>query len=200
MLFGTLDSEDFACATWAHRLGLVVLSVCYRHTPEFVFPTQHNDAWDGFEWVMANAQLLAVDPSKVVVGGISAGGSLTASVLYREVQLAREAGRPVRVKGQLLVVPWLVHRDAYPFHLFAAREKASLVQCAAAPILPKQRYDLFTDLLNIRDPREPLMNVGLAGEEELEGVPRTAFMVNGWGPLRDEASFLRRSWNRWVCL
>jgi acetyl esterase/lipase len=186
MLFGTLDSEEFVCATWAHRLGLVVLNVCYRHTPDFVFPTQHNDAWDAFEWVMANAQLLAVDSAKIVVGGISAGGSLTASVLYREAQLAREAGRPVRIKGQLLVIPWLIHRDAYPFHLFAAPQKSSLVQCATAPILPKDRYDLFTDLLKIQDPREPWMNVGLASEEELKGTPRTAFIVNGWDLLRDE--------------
>lgn len=186
MLFGTLNSEDFACATWADRTGFVVLHACYRHTPEFAYPTQHNDAWDAFEYIMNNAASVAIDHTRLAVGGISAGGSLAASVLYREVGLARENGRPVRVKGQLLVIPWLVHRDAYPFEEFAAREKTSIVQCADAPILTKERYDLFTDLLKIDDPKEPWMNVGTADDEKLVGMPRTAFMVNGWDMLRDE--------------
>jgi acetyl esterase/lipase len=163
-----------------------VVHVCYRHTPEFVFPTQHHDAWDGFEWVLANAETLEVDSRSVAVGGISAGGMLAAAVVLQEVKLAKEKGRTVRVKGQLLAIPWLIHRDAYPWHLFAEREKASLVQCADAPILPEQRYNLFTDLLMAANPKDPLMNTALAADEDLAGMPRTAFIVNGWDMLRDD--------------
>ncbi|OIW35406.1 alpha/beta-hydrolase [Coniochaeta ligniaria NRRL 30616] len=186
-LFGTTDSESYACSNWALRLGFTVIHVCYRHTPEFVFPTQHHDAWDGFEWVVANAEMLMVDPANIVVGGISAGGSVTAAVVLQEVKLAKQEGRTVRIKGQLLAIPWLIHREAYPWHLFADREKASLVQCADAPILPKQRYDLFTDLLKVANPKDPLMNVGLSVEEDLTGMPKTAFIVSGYDMLRDDA-------------
>ncbi|KAJ9156960.1 Alpha/beta-hydrolase [Coniochaeta hoffmannii] len=185
-LFGTTDSEDYSCSNWALRLGFVVVHICYRHTPEFVFPTQHHDAWDGFEWVLANAGMLAVDVAQIVVGGISAGGSLAAAVVLQEVRLAKQEGRKVRIKGQLLAIPWLIHRDAYPWHLFVEPANASLVQCADAPILPKRRYDLFTDLLKVADPKDPLMNIGLAADEDLKGIPKTAFLVNGWDILRDD--------------
>ncbi|KAB5530551.1 putative lipase/esterase [Coniochaeta sp. 2T2.1] len=185
-LFGTLDSEDYACSNLAVNLGFAVVHVCYRHTPEFEFPSQHHDAWDGFEWVLSNAERIGVDSGNIVVGGISAGGCLAAAVVLHEVKLAKQGGREVRIKGQLLAIPWLIHRDAYPWHLFTDRRKSSLVQCADAPILPKERYDLFTDLLNVSDAKDRLMNTALAEDEELTGMPRTAFIVNGWDMLRDD--------------
>ncbi|KAK3692311.1 alpha/beta hydrolase fold-3 [Podospora appendiculata] len=190
MLFGSVDSEDYSCMVWARRLGFAVISVCYRHTPDFQFPTQTNDAWDAFEWVAANAADIGVDPDNIVVGGVSAGGCLTAGVVFREVALAKHEDRKPRVKGQLLVIPWLVHRDVYPTELFAGIEKCSIVQCADAAVLPKSWYDLFTDLLAVKDPKEPIMNVALAADEELRGTPRTAFIVCGWDMLRDEAFIL----------
>lgn len=196
MLLGTADGEAWSCATWAHSLAgattpAAVLHVCYRHTPEATHPRQHDDAWDAFEWIVAAATgggaLPGVDRSRLVVGGVSAGASLAASVVFREAALARREGRPGRVAAQLLVIPWLVHRDAYPLHLFADPDRASLLQCEASPTLPKPRYDMFTDLCQVRDPRDPLMNVALAEEEELRGTPRTAIVAVGWDMLRDEA-------------
>ncbi|KAK3945496.1 alpha/beta-hydrolase [Diplogelasinospora grovesii] len=188
MLFGTVATEDFSCISWSLALGFPVISVCYRHTPDFTFPTQIHDAWDSFEWVIQNADKLGVDPESIVVGGISAGGCLTASILYTETRLAREQKRRNRVRGQLLIIPWLIHRDAYPLGLFKEEACCSMVQCRDAPILPKPRYDMFTDLFKVEKPKEErLMNVGLATEEELQGMPDTAFIVCGWDMLRDEA-------------
>jgi acetyl esterase/lipase len=189
MLIGTLDGEDYTCAALLSRLGenYTVLHVCYRHTPEWTFPTQTNDAWDAFEWIHAHAAELGVDGSRLAVGGASAGGCLTSSVVFRDISLAKAESRPPRVAGQILAIPWLIAREAYPFSMFVDAQKSSFHQCAQAPILPKPRYDMFSDLMKVADPHDPIINVGLASEDDLKGTPRTAYIVCGWDMLRDEA-------------
>ncbi|KAL1880594.1 hypothetical protein VTK73DRAFT_5399 [Phialemonium thermophilum] len=200
MLFGSIDGEMHTCASLARDLarggsatnspGVIVLHVCYRHVPEFTHPVQHQDAWDAFEWIFANAAILGIDVGNLVIGGISAGGSLAASVVFRELERAQqtETASDPRIHGQVLFIPWLIHRDAYPLDAFAAPEIASLVACADSPTLPRPRYDMFTDLSRVADPRaDALMNIGLALETTLKGMPRTAIVANGWDMLRDEA-------------
>lgn len=206
MLFGTPDGEAYSCATWADQLGsaagteaVAIIHVCYRHTPEHTHPRQHDDAWDAFEWIVNNASSLGVDPTRLVVGGVSAGGSLTASVVFREVGAAKREGRAVRIQGQLLIIPWLVHRDAYPLEMFADRDRASVVQCEGSPTLPRPRYDMFTDLCKVEDCRDPLMNVGLATEEDIRGTPRTAIVAAGYDMLRDEAFIYAEKLERLGC-
>lgn len=187
MLLGTPDTEDVVCSTWADLLGadVVVLSVCYRHAPETEFPAQAEDAWDAFEWVLDHAGPLGVDPERVVVGGISSGGNLAARVCLREVAERGESG--ARIKGHVLAMPWLVHRDVYPLGKWFGkrRAKCSLVQCRGAPIMPAGRYDLFTDLVGEKAREE--FSVGLVEEDRLRGMPKTAVIACGWDILRDEA-------------
>ena len=38
--FGTLSSEDGFCFWIAERLGIIIVNVCYRHTPECKWPAQ----------------------------------------------------------------------------------------------------------------------------------------------------------------
>ena len=194
LLIGSIDGESYSCYRWAHRSAgfanqyVVILHVCYRHTPEFTYPRQHDDAWDAFQWIQANAATLGVDPTRIIIGGASAGAHLTSSVVFRELELARqEGGRKPRIAGQHLVVPWLIQRDLYPLHLFSSPEKSSLVQCVNSPTLPKIRYDVFTDLCKIGDVADRHANAGLATEEELKGTPKTVIIVAGRDLLRDEA-------------
>ncbi len=62
-----------------------------------------------------------------------------------------------------------------------------MVQCADTTILPASMYNRFTEMFDVKDPADKLMNVGLANQDELQGMPRTAFVVSGWDMLRDEA-------------
>jgi len=214
MLIGTQDTEDHICSIAAELLredDVVVLSVCYRHTPEFVFPVQHHDAADAVAWILRrkNAEgVLGVDCERVVVGGLSSGGGLAvwaALEVSQGVRSLRREGEGImrggggdvgRIKGLALGMPWLVHRDAYPFGEWYSsssdggerKEKSSLVQCRGAPIMPGERYDLFTDLLRVRGREDAQrFSVGLRDEEELRRLmPPTALLVCGWDMLRDE--------------
>ncbi|BCS28060.1 alpha/beta hydrolase [Aspergillus puulaauensis] len=205
-LLGTIETEDAACSRLAAQANLIVINVNYRHTPEFKHPTQVNDAWDAFTWLSRNAGILNADPTHVIVGGISAGAGLAASVVLRHHHSMHqrvvgadsedsEATPPLTVIGQLLCIPWLVHPDNYNLPL-GSGAGSSYAQNANAPVLPMALLRLFTDLLGAGDPSDPELNVGLAGDEAVAGLPKTAFLVAGRDLLRDEGLYYAETLER----
>jgi acetyl esterase len=72
----------------------------YRQAPEHRFPAAVEDCLVAVEWVASNADQLELDPTRIAIGGTSAGANLAAVA----AQLAREAGRPPLVL-QVLVYP-----------------------------------------------------------------------------------------------
>ena len=82
-MYGSLDGEDAICARIAIACQVTVLNVDYRHTPDFAYPTQWNDAEDAFVWAHNNMDKLKCDPRRVIVGGISAGAWLAASLVLQ---------------------------------------------------------------------------------------------------------------------
>jgi acetyl esterase/lipase len=190
-LFGTLASEDATCARIALEAGVVVLNVNYRHTPEWKYPTAWHDSEDAFHWAVANGPVaFHGDADQIVLGGISAGGQLAAA-LALTLKREHEAGALARVKGQVLMIPCLVHAARYGPLLRQMRDPAvsSYKENESAPLLPKARVDLFLGLLCPEPPPEEdrRANVALATGEEVRGLPPAVFGVAGLDPLRDEA-------------
>lgn len=101
---GSIDEyvNDALCRHRSNHARCVVLAVDYRLAPEHPFPTAINDARAALRWVVANADMLGVDPDVVSIGGHSAGGNLTAAVALA----CRDGGGP-RLVFQLLEVPAL---------------------------------------------------------------------------------------------
>ncbi len=99
-VIGGLESHDGLCRTLANAAGCAVLAIDYRLAPEHKFPAAVDDCYAAAAWAVANAATLGADPTRVAVGGDSAGGNLTAVV----TQLARDRkGPPLRF--QLLIYP-----------------------------------------------------------------------------------------------
>lgn len=73
---GDLASYDVLCRELANAAGCAVLSVDYRLAPEHPFPAAVHDAVFAFEWAVANASLLGIDPLRIALAGDSAGGNL----------------------------------------------------------------------------------------------------------------------------
>ena len=197
-LFGSETSDDLLGASLAHQLGVTVLSVVYRHTPTHKHPTQHEDAKYGVRYILDNAKSLGVDlAAGLVVTGISAGASLAAAAVLNDLEQLRpnDGGKEQRTKlilGVVLCIPWLIHIENYPWHLFESREKSSKVQCGEAPVVPAERLKLFSDILAAQDPTDPLLNLPLLCKERLRGWPKTAFLVAGMDPLRDDGLIFAR--------
>ena len=108
-VIGNLDSHDGAARWLANRAGVAVASVDYRLGPEHVFPAAVDDCWAATTWVAANGAELGIDPTRLVVGGDSAGGNLAAVIAL----LARDAGAP-SIRLQLLVYPAVDARMGHP--------------------------------------------------------------------------------------
>ncbi|KAF2446640.1 hypothetical protein P171DRAFT_263246 [Karstenula rhodostoma CBS 690.94] len=193
-MFGTLGTGDAACANTAINTGAVVVNVNYRHTPEHTFPTAWNDSKDAFIWLHKNTDKLKIDPLKVVVGGISAGGQLTAALVLEKHLGKNEAlnGLP-EIAAQVLIIPALAYHETYAegaLKWMKSPEISSIVENENAPILPMSTVRYFMELLKIPklDLKDTRLNtLTAASAENVKGLPPTMLGIAGLDPLRDEA-------------
>ena len=111
---GSIATHDVLCRELSHLAQCAVVSVEYRLAPENKFPTAANDAWDALQALVAAADDLGLDASRLAVGGDSAGGTLAAVCAI----LARDAGLPLAL--QLLIYPGCAaQQETRSHHTFA---------------------------------------------------------------------------------
>jgi len=78
-----VNTYDATPRLMSKQLNAIVVSVEYRHAPEFKFPAQHEDAAAAYRWVLANAASWGGNPAKIALAGESAGGNLAvATAIY----------------------------------------------------------------------------------------------------------------------
>src|SRR5262249_27090428 len=99
-VIGDLGTHHGVCRLIANAKRCAVISVDYRLAPEHKFPAAVDDALGATEWIAAHGGALGIDPSRLAVGGDSAGGNLAAAVALA----ARDRGGP-RLRFQLLLYP-----------------------------------------------------------------------------------------------
>jgi acetyl esterase/lipase len=104
-VMGRAKVDDAYCARLAQRLDATVFSVDYRLAPQHPFPTPLDDCLAAYELLLREAASLGVDPTRVAIGGASAGGGLAAALVLR----AHDRGLPAPVL-QLLVYPMIDDR------------------------------------------------------------------------------------------
>ena len=171
-VFGDLDTHDSACRVLCKHGGMHVLAVDYRLAPEHPFPAAVNDARAALKWAFANAAKLGADPTRVGIGGDSAGANLSAAAS----QLAAADGGPAPA-CQMLVYPAVDRTKRYPsLDLFA---EGFFLTTASIAWFSKQ----YTggDGRHDRDPRN-----GPIHAESLAGLAPALVVTAGFDPLRDE--------------
>lgn len=88
-VIGTAAQDDNICARFASELGTTVAAVDYRLAPEHPYPAALDDCYSALTWL---AELPSVDPPRLAIGGVRAGG--------------------IPIQAQLLVYPMLDDRTA----------------------------------------------------------------------------------------
>lgn len=106
-VLGSIDLDGLTAAQLAKAAECVAVSVEYRLAPEHPFPAALHDCYAALAWLGRESAALGVDPTRIAVGGSSAGGNLAAALSL----MARDEGG-VQPAFQLLVYPALDDRTA----------------------------------------------------------------------------------------
>jgi acetyl esterase len=178
-VLGSLASADNMARFLCKRVPCIVLSVDYRLAPEHPFPAAVEDAFAAVQWAASFAAELGGDPQRLLVGGDSAGGTLSAVVAHK----ARAAGGP-RLAGQVLF---------YPAADCASLNTPSFKEFGDKSLgLPRRDVDWFLNQY-VPDPaerRDPLVSPLLAHDFHL--LPPALVVTAEFDVLRDEGEAYAR--------
>lgn len=170
-VIGNLDGADPACRMIANAAGCVVVSVDYRLAPEHKYPAAAEDCLAATDWVSANAGSLGADPTRLAVGGDSAGGNLAAVV----TQLAKDMGGPA-IKFQLLVYPVTDHGFG----------TSSYQENAEGYLLTKASMEWFWGHYLNHEGEGAHPKASPLRASDLSGLPPAWVITAEFDPLRDE--------------
>jgi acetyl esterase len=175
-VLGTIDTADGVARALANSSGATVVVAGYRLAPEHPFPAAIDDCYAATRWVAEHADEIGADPSRIAVGGDSAGGNLAAAVSLR----ARADG-PALV-GQLLV---------YPSTDQLADDES--IRTADDPFLFNRHSVAWYRQHYLADPADaadPLASPLRA--ESLAGLPPALVITAEYDPLRDQGEAYAR--------
>ena len=172
-VLGSLVTADAMARFICKRAHCVVLSVGYRLAPEAVFHAAVDDSFAAVSWAVEHAAELNGDPRRVLVGGDSAGGNLSAAV----AQMAVQRGAP-KIVGQVLLYASLnlASLDTPSYNAFGNGEY----------YLPKRDVEWFIRhyLPNPLDRLSPMASPLLA--QDLHGLAPALIVTAEFDVLRDE--------------
>jgi acetyl esterase len=168
-----LDTHDSLCRALANAASCVVASVDYRLAPEHTFPAAADDAYAATQWVADNGPKIHVDPTRIAVGGDSAGGNLAAVVSL----MARDKKGP-SLHYQVLI---------YPVVNLSSFDTNSYREHGEGYILTRDSMEYYRGhyVRNKEDAKKAYASPLLA--EELHGLPPALLITAEIDVLTDEA-------------
>jgi acetyl esterase len=171
---GSID--DWICDVQARERcagsDSVVVAVDYRLAPEHSFPTSLHDCRAAWLWVLAHCDELDIDPTRLSLGGVSAGGNLAAALCL----LLRDRGEPLPTL-QLLEAPAADFSFDHPSMQEFGREFG----------VDKERFEPLVRMYlpDPADEQNPYASPLLA--PDLRGLPPAHIMTAEYDALRDGA-------------
>jgi acetyl esterase len=172
-ILGGLDSHDDICAEIARGAGIAVVALDYRLAPEHLFPAAFEDAGAALDWLIAGGAGNGFDLTRLIVGGDSAGGNLSAALALK----LRDEDRPV-IRGLVLIYPGLG----------GDLSRGSYVEHAKAPGLATAdvRYYKTVYVGPEVHPNHSSKFAYPLKETDYRGLPPAFLIACEWDPLRDD--------------
>ena len=179
-LIGEMDTADSICRNLANTSGCTIVAAQYRLAPEHDLYAGREDGLCLLEWLFNCGREFGIDPSRLAVGGDSAGGNLAAVL----AQQWTRRDRP-KLRLQVLVYPATNLADRHP----------STTHNARGYLLTEEIMNwvklLVGEDLDLRDPR-----LSPAFGADLACVAPALIVAAGFDPIRDDglayAASLRR--------
>jgi len=168
-----------AMVDFAERVDAIVVSVDYRLAPEHPFPTPLDDCHTAFAWIAEHGAALGGDPTRIAIGGGSAGGNLSAALALR----VRDEGGP-EIAFQYLLVP--------ATDLSGTREWHSYDEAGDDYVLTVSGIDQMVNAYvpERRERMNPYVSPLLAGD--LARLPPALVVTALFDPLRDQGEAYAR--------
>lgn len=192
-VYGDLDTHDGVCRFLGHHAQVAVLSVEYRLAPEHRFPAATEDCLaalrfaaeqtDQIDHALGLAPERGIDPTRIAIGGDSAGGNLAAVTA-----LAARNGEAPLPAFQLLIYPVCDYSHKFPSHAIFSegfRLTEAEMDWFRNSYLPGDEHG---------DPAARAEREAAARDwrvsplqcPDLSGLPPAYLTVAGCDPLRDE--------------
>ncbi|GAU28472.1 hypothetical protein TSUD_294750 [Trifolium subterraneum] len=169
---------DAVCRRFCRKINAVVVSVNYRLTPEYRYPSQYEDGESVLKFLDENKSVLPenADLSKCFIAGDSAGANIAHHVAVR---VCKAGLQRIRVIGLVSIQPY-----------FGGEERTEAeVRLEGSPLVSMARTDwLWKVFLPEGSDRDHgAANVSGPNAEDLSGLdyPDTLVFVGGFDPLND---------------
>jgi monoterpene epsilon-lactone hydrolase len=163
---GSIDTHRDVIVRLCQAAKVTGFAIDYRLAPEHPFPAQLDDSLAAYRYLLEHG----VDPSRIVIGGESAGGALTLSTLVA----LRDASEPLPA-GALAISPWVDLEALGP----------SLVVNEPYDYISRRTLRAYARrFVSPRDLRHPLAAPLYA---DLEGLPPLLVHAGDAEALRDDA-------------
>jgi acetyl esterase/lipase len=176
--------------------NVAVIDVNYRLVPENVFPTGILDSFAALQYIASpkGAKIFNIDPSRISVGGPSAGGNIALMMGH----LARDANIPLK----LVAAGTPTIDDLSKYTSASQSPYPSMRTMEFAPTLNWARLKWFDVLKwsslskDETERQKQMRNVSwfadLMTAPSFEGLPKTVIYTAGCDPLRDEGEAYAR--------
>ena len=169
--YGSIETVDRVCRRIADRSGCAVLSVDYRLAPEHPHPAAMEDTEAVLSFVRKAGADLGVDPSRLAIGGDSAGAQLATVAARRQ----RDAATPLDY--QVLIYPAI---DP----MTASESYAELGGYGLDRASMRLAWEAY-----VPDPMQRLTpDVAIFATPDLAGMPPTLIITAEYDVLRDEGA------------
>lgn len=172
-----LDTHDSVCRRFAVAADVVVASIDYALAPEHPYPAGLEDCLAVTRWFADHGADHGCDPSRLAIGGDSAGANLALAALMR---FKAEATAPCRA-GVLVYGAFSAARDTASHRAFGGGDF----------LLSSDDMDWFWDHY-VADPAARTDPFVAPLHGEVEGLPPLYLGVAALDPLRDDSLELSR--------
>jgi acetyl esterase/lipase len=183
MMTGAPQMSDYSSVDVRNRFGMAVVSVDYRLAPEHPHPAGPDDGLAVAQWLLENGDR-EFGSSRLVVGGESAGGYMSAIVLLR---IRDELGAVDRVAGANLVFG--------VFDWGRSPSQRGIRPVEAMDLLDPTGIEFFTQCylpgLTDDERRDPSISPAFA---DLTGLPPALMSVGTADHLLDDTLMLSARW------